>query len=169
MKHLTLTQRKTLLLVLLALWLMMLVYGIIAISSLWSRYQLFNVASGSMEPALSTSTIIAVAKNNGTLYAPGDIITYKQDGIYITHRIIELGYNKGFYYRTQGDANQDPDPGLIKHQEIFGQVVFTVPAFFTPLRRILNVRSLLLFPVLLFAALYLKKNRKVAARRPLHN
>lgn len=169
MKKLTLNQRKGLVITILVLWLILLVQGISSFGSILSRYQLFNVASGSMQPALPAGTVIVVAKNNGTLYAPGDIITYKQGDIYITHRIIEVGYVNDFYYRTQGDANQQPDPQLVEHQQVLGQVIFTAPAIFSLLRKLLSLRNLLLFHAVLFAWLYLRKSRKAASRRPLHN
>ncbi|MGI6658978.1 MAG: signal peptidase I [Dethiobacteraceae bacterium] len=169
MQKLTLKQRKALILMLLLLWLLLLVQGCCSLYSFFSRYRLFKVASGSMEPTLPTGAVIVVAKNNGSLYSPGDIITYKQNDLYITHRVLETGYQNGFYYRTQGDANQEPDAGLVKHQAVIGRVILIAPGFVATLQKLFRVRSLLLLHVLFLAALYLNKQRKTAVRRPLHN
>lgn len=63
----------------------------------------------------------------------GDIITYKpfegEQEIYLTHRLIkidkELNQEKGLFFTTQGDANDNPDSPIHSNQYV-GKVVFHI-------------------------------------------
>ncbi|MCR3923344.1 MAG: signal peptidase I [Firmicutes bacterium] len=161
MNRSSLGKRKLMAIVMVIAWAVLLIQGSMALFSLYSRYQFLHVISGSMEPALHTGSIVAVHKSTGTLFSPGDIITFQEDDLLITHRIKEVGYNgSSFYYLTQGDANQQPDLAFVKHQQVVGQVVFTTPAFLSRILGLFTVRYLLLFHALLFIFLGRKKMNK---------
>jgi len=80
-------------------------------------YSVFNVATGSMAPTINQNDIIVVKTEKK--YNTDDIITYKKDMDFITHRIIDINDNG---YVTKGDANNSID-GTIKNDIIIGKVV----------------------------------------------
>jgi len=79
-------------------------------------YSFFNVATGSMEPAISQNDIIVVEKTDE--FAVGDIVTFEKDGNFITHRIVLI---TGDLITTKGDANNTSDVS-IKKDLIIGKV-----------------------------------------------
>ena len=59
--------------------------------------------------------------------AVNDIISYKKDGMTITHRVIEIVAESGTEkYRTKGDYNNSEDAGLVEKENIEGIVVFKI-------------------------------------------
>ena len=81
-------------------------------------YSFFIVKTGSMEPFIKPGELIIVKEKND--YKVEDVITYKENDIYITHRIIEKNGNK---YTTKGDANNEKDLEILK-KDIIGEIVF---------------------------------------------
>lgn len=80
------------------------------------------VNSDSMEPNIHVGDFLIVKRCNH--YEVGDIITYiREDGLSITHRIIFIDIGG---YQVKGDANYDPDPGLIQPEQIVGKVIFII-------------------------------------------
>lgn len=90
-------------------------------------FSLLSVKSGSMAPALPTHSVIAISKNNQHFFQPGDVITYHADNRLITHRILHVGYDDHVYYQTKGDANHSPDNYRVRHQDVYGRVVYVTP------------------------------------------
>lgn len=84
-------------------------------------YSIFEIVTGSMEPTLSINDYIIV-KNTDNI-SEGDIITYKEENTFITHRIIKIN---GDEIITQGDANNSTDKKIIKSM-IIGKVVKVLP------------------------------------------
>ena len=80
-------------------------------------YSVFSVRTGSMEPAISQNDIIVVKRTND--YKIDDIVTFKSDDDYITHRIVTKIGNK---IVTKGDANNARDVA-IEEKDIIGEVV----------------------------------------------
>jgi signal peptidase len=88
------------------------------------------VKSGSMEPTIPTGSLVIVKPMQN--YGIGDVITFGADTkteIPTTHRII--GYESDAegrsVYRTQGDANEDPDANPVAKGEVIGKVVLHLP------------------------------------------
>ncbi|MEZ3117419.1 signal peptidase I [Halobaculum sp. MBLA0147] len=83
----------------------------------------FVILSGSMEPALSTGDVVIV--DAGTAVGVGDVITFR-DGrdVPTTHRVVEVVDGA---YLTQGDANENPDPGLVSPADVLGEVTLSIP------------------------------------------
>lgn len=88
------------------------------------------VKSGSMEPTIPTGSLVIVKPMQN--YGVGDVITFGADTkteIPTTHRII--GYESDAegrsVYRTQGDANEDPDANPVAKGEVIGKVVLHLP------------------------------------------
>lgn len=85
------------------------------------RYTFYEIATGSMEPTLNVKDFIIVKESDK--YSVGDIITYKEDNSYITHRIIKIN---GDTLITKGDANNSEDK-IISKSEVIGKVVKIIP------------------------------------------
>ena len=80
-------------------------------------YSVFSVKTGSMAPAIKQNDVIVVKSQD--YYEVGDIITYKEDKNYITHRIISV---RGHDIITQGDANNAKDTSITDDM-VIGKVV----------------------------------------------
>src|SRR5574344_3165377 len=80
-------------------------------------YSFFIVVKGSMEPNIKENDIIVVQNNKG--FNIGDVITYKENDAYITHRIISIDGNN---LVTKGDANNAND-AVISNDKVIGVVV----------------------------------------------
>ncbi len=84
-------------------------------------YSMFNVATGSMEPAISKNDIVIIKL--GSKYDVDDIVTFKKDNSYITHRVIMINNNNII---TKGDANNTNDVD-IKKDAVLGKVIKILP------------------------------------------
>lgn len=80
-------------------------------------YSIFEVATGSMEPNIGKNDIIIVKKDND--YEVNDIVTFKSEGNYITHRIVDINDS---VFITKGDANNTSDKP-INRSEVIGRVI----------------------------------------------
>lgn len=113
------------LLVLVTLLILFLVYRIVSIKffnkDVTLRYTFYEIATGSMEPTLNVKDFIIVKESDK--YSVGDIITYKEDNSYITHRIVKIN---GDTLVTKGDANNSEDK-IISKSEVIGKVVKIIP------------------------------------------
>lgn len=97
--------------------------------------RLFVVMSGSMEPKISTASVVIVTPAKS--YQKGDVITFfanptqrdlKKSGTTVTHRIIEVSNDEGrATYQTKGDANEDPDREMVTQAAVLGKVLFSIP------------------------------------------
>lgn len=81
-------------------------------------YRVFKIATGSMEPYLKVNDIVLIKKSNK--YGVSDVITYKYNNSYITHRIMS---SEGDEIVTKGDANNTTDEP-IKKSDVVGKVIF---------------------------------------------
>ncbi|MBC8091842.1 MAG: signal peptidase I, partial [Pseudonocardia sp.] len=76
-----------------------------------------TVLSGSMEPTLPVGSVVVVRPRPPAEIGTGDVITFlaRDPGSdatrVVTHRVVEV--LPGPEFRTRGDANPDPDPGLV--------------------------------------------------------
>ena len=89
-------------------------------------YKPFVVLSGSMEPQIKAG---AIAYNNTHAKVEevkvGDIIVFKADKAYVTHRVISI--NEDNTFTTKGDANQNEDLAPVKFEKFKGKTAFTIP------------------------------------------
>ena len=83
--------------------------------SFFDKYYFFEVASSSMESELHINDLIFVKSYDN--YKVGDIITYKVDDTYVTHRIVSIS-DDGII--TKGDANGACDE-MISVDEVVGK------------------------------------------------
>ncbi len=80
------------------------------------------LTTGSMEPDLPAGAMV-VARAQAD-YAVGDIVSFRQEGAVVTHRIIgETAQG----YQTAGDANNAPDQGTVPPEAVLGRVVLCLP------------------------------------------
>lgn len=86
-------------------------------------YSYFSVISGSMDPTINVGDEIIIKLTNDI--KENDIVTYIQDGNFVTHRIIELGNDKVI---TKGDNNDSKDDP-IDRDKIIGKFIFRIPYF----------------------------------------
>src|SRR3989344_5915715 len=85
--------------------------------------QSFVVLSGSMEPNVSTGSVIYAKPVQN--YSKGDIIAFKQADKTVTHRIVDMKDAKTFV--TKGDANDTADNDPVSSDKIIGKQVFSIP------------------------------------------
>lgn len=81
------------------------------------NYYVFNVKSGSMEKTLNVGDYIIVKKTKDIKV--DDIVTYKKDNYFITHRIIAINGEKVI---TKGDTNNLQDEEISK-DDIIGKYI----------------------------------------------
>ena len=92
----------------------------------------YTVISGSMEPSIPVGSLIYVRKTTAGELKVGDPVTYvMQNGVVVTHRIIEILPDEDnptvVRYRVKGDANEDPDGDPVHISNVIGKPVFTLP------------------------------------------
>lgn len=85
-------------------------------------YTFFEVASGSMKPALQVNDVILVKITNEDL-KKGDIIAFQSEDAVITHRIL---YIDGNIITVKGDNNNIVDKPISKDQ-VIGKIVKIIP------------------------------------------
>src|SRR3990167_2756320 len=86
------------------------------------------VRSGSMEPTVAVGDLIITRIHKNLAYKIGDIISFKNQGKIISHRIIGLENQNGrIFYKTKGDANKNEDQGLVAESAIVGKAYFRLP------------------------------------------
>jgi len=82
-----------------------------------------------MEPAIKTGALVIIKPSSE--YRVGEVIMFGEDTktkVPTTHRIVSDEVRNGvFYYKTKGDANEDPDPQLVGQNEVIGKVLFPIP------------------------------------------
>ncbi len=109
------------------------VVGMIALAALPSfDMRLLVVLSGSMEPTIDTGDAVVVRTADPATVGIGDVITFHGYGAerLTTHRVIDVRDVDGNrHFRTQGDANETPDPNLAPAGGVVGRVVLRLPRF----------------------------------------
>lgn len=118
-------------------------------------YSIFEVQTGSMGEAVEPGDWIVVKYSKNIKL--DDIITFKQDGEFITHRVIEAYQGT---YVTKGDANDAKDDPITQEQ-IVGKVVKVLPAFGIFKKTIFNPYVLVAIIITVYlVTLTIKKNKK---------
>lgn len=103
---------------------------IVSVVPINKNIKILMVSTGSMEPAIHTGSLVVIKQVND--YKEGDIITFgkiSKTETPVTHRIHKIKDNNGNKtYVTKGDANNAPDLRDVQPSEIFGKVLFSLPA-----------------------------------------
>lgn len=112
----------------------------------------YVVVSDSMEPTFSAGDLIVVQSVSPGAVTRGDVITYrKANGVgRTTHRVTAVERRDGSrYFRTKGDANENPDPEPVSGDALIGTVWFVIPYagyVVTAAQRPLGIALLVLLP-----------------------
>lgn len=92
--------------------------------------RVYNILSGSMEPALGVGDLVVVKAVPAEEIQDGDIITYYptgHTGATVTHRVIRTMLQDGqVVIETKGDAADQSDP-LFYGDAVIGVVLFHIP------------------------------------------
>lgn len=89
-------------------------------------YDIYNVVSGSMEPAIPIGSIIYVKKIDPADLNTGDVIVFNSGDSVVMHRVKEndiLGGN----ITTKGDANDGEDLSKVEYEDVVGIVTRHIP------------------------------------------
>ena len=92
----------------------------------------YTVLTGSMTPALPPGSLVMVRRVNADDIGVGSVITYQVQSNrpeVVTHRVVTMGVreNGAPVFRTQGDANPDPDTKWVRPVQVRGEVWYSVP------------------------------------------
>lgn len=96
-------------------------------------YQIYNVLTPSMVPAMPVGSVIYVARCEPQALERGDIITFRLSqatGLVETHRVVEND-TQAQQLITKGDANALPDVDPVSYERVVGKVVLCIPALGT--------------------------------------
>lgn len=92
-------------------------------------YQVYNVITGSMEPAIPTGSLVYAKSVEPSEVEEGDVIVFYSPmdaSAVITHRVVENHIVSGEFI-TKGDANSQQDPLPAEYECLLGKVCMTVP------------------------------------------
>lgn len=92
-------------------------------------YNMYNVISGSMEPAVKVGSLIYVWSEEPSEIKEKDIIAFyasAEDESIITHRVLENNVVAGRFI-TKGDANDAEDLEPIEYDNYIGKVKLVIP------------------------------------------
>ena len=89
-------------------------FMVLAIGPRTGRYQVATVLSASMRPTMPEGSMVLITPMAARDVRVGDVVTYQipvEDRRVVTHRVVEvLEGGDQPVIRTQGDANDTPDP-----------------------------------------------------------
>lgn len=127
----------------------------------------YIVLTGSMRPAIDPGDVVFVSSVPAASIGVGDVITFDRGGdVPTTHRVIEVVERDGeLLFRTQGDANEDPDVELIPSDRVIGVVTFSVPYVGSVMTAANSQYGFLALVVVPFALLVLDVGYGAVARR----
>lgn len=86
-------------------------------------YEVYNIISGSMEPAIPVGSAIFVRRADPAALVPGEVIAFERGGAVVAHRVVE----NNIALTTRGDANEAPDPMPVTYEQVIGRVEYSLP------------------------------------------
>lgn len=111
-------------------------FAVFAVPQLAGAQHSYVVLSDSMSPTMSAGDAVVVEEVPPSAVETGDVITFERaDGAdgdagtdKVTHRVVEVVQrDDGRYFRTKGDANEQPDDELVPASAVVGVVTLTIP------------------------------------------
>ncbi len=89
------------------------------------------VVSGSMEPELKAGSLVITRPVEPQEVMVGDIIAFSPQGVTlgengVIHRVIGIEEASPLYFKTKGDANDNPDPFMVPARNLVGRIWFKV-------------------------------------------
>jgi len=150
---------------------------IYAIPFIVDGYYSSVILSGSMEPTIPVGSIVVTQKIDVDNVKAGDIIVFQRSKSKTLHRVIDkIVENDSYYFKTKGDANEDPDPWIVQPEQVQGSLLLTIPYYGyllyfagTPIGFILMViiPAILLITNEIRKIIQLKKEEKISARKKI--
>lgn len=89
-------------------------------------YEIYNIVSGSMEPAIGVGSVVYVKSCRPHDLKAGDIPAFYVNGEVIVHRIVRNDVNEKVLY-TKGDANAAEDMNPVPYNMVIGRVERSIP------------------------------------------
>lgn len=89
-------------------------------------YQVYDVVSGSMDPAIPVHSVVLVQPAAPEKLQPGEIVAYRSGSSVVIHRLVENHVVEGELV-TKGDANAEPDPLKVEYAGVLGTVTAHIP------------------------------------------
>ena len=105
-------------------WMILILVLLVGCASYFSGVRLYYVQSGSMEPELPVGSLCIVTPCAVEELEVGDVIAFQNGPMQVAHRIVSIQEES---YQTKGDANRSPDPGVVRKEQVQGQVIARVP------------------------------------------
>ena len=124
------------------------------------KYRTYIIVSPSMKPAINPGDLIFVRKVDVDKIKEGDIITFKNEDMVSTHRVVKVDKNT---ITTKGDSNNTEDYPTDK-KEIIGEFSFAIPkigyvfAFATSLIGMVTIGCVIIF-IFIYDFIF-KENKK---------
>lgn len=84
--------------------------------------------SGDAEDHIEIGDLIFVGKADADELETGDVISFMDGDVFVTHRIIEIrtGEEGGLEFITKGDANNSPDIRPVPEDKLVGKYMFRI-------------------------------------------
>ncbi len=89
-------------------------------------YQVYDVISGSMNPAIPVNSVVLVQSAAPEDIQPGEVVAYQSGDSVVVHRLVENHIVEGELV-TKGDANAEPDPLKVDYGSVLGTVKWHIP------------------------------------------
>lgn len=89
-------------------------------------YAVYNVVSGSMEPAIPVGSAVWARPVNPADLQPGEIIAFYRGDTVVVHRVTENDTVQGAL-TTKGDANNGVDVNEVRYSQVIGRVTRHLP------------------------------------------
>ena len=89
-------------------------------------YNVYNVVSGSMEPAIPVGSIVYVRPDDPDDIEIGEVIAFQGGDGVVTHRVVEKRTGDRTLV-TKGDANKDNDLRPVEYDRVIGSVALNIP------------------------------------------
>lgn len=89
-------------------------------------YRLFDVVTGSMEPAYMPGDMIIVKSTPPDEIKIGDAVTFRttaDENVFLTHRVVEIINGEKLGFITKGDNNNAVDSFTVNADAVVGRVV----------------------------------------------
>ncbi|HUL39416.1 MAG TPA: signal peptidase I [Methanomassiliicoccales archaeon] len=129
------------------------------------------VLSGSMSPTIRTGDSVIVKSTSPDDLKAGDIIVFKSplgNGL-VCHRIVLVDRTDGLAFQTKGDGNEDPDPFMVRSDDVIGKVQVTIPAMGYVVQYLRGPFGILLLISLALATILIPEKEASEEKKPKEN
>jgi signal peptidase len=122
---------KKLLKIILAFTVLVFGFSLYIFSNQIGGWRAFTVMSGSMEPGITTGSIVITRYTHPSRLGKSEIITFiapTKERPYVTHRITNVEKKQNIIiFRTKGDNNDNEDEWALAGGGVVGRMVFSIP------------------------------------------